>query len=82
MDKVQLVRRRGSRGESLGVRAGIAVESKSGAPEGSRYERKFGVGLITDEEVGGHGDAYGYYDPADVFLVHFLGVVGAGVAAG
>lgn len=42
---------------------------------------KFGDGSVPDEEVGGHGDAYGYYDPADVLGVHFLGVVGAGVAA-
>ena len=43
---------------------------------------KFGGRSVADEEVGGHGDAYSYYYPADVFLVHFLGVVGAGVAAG
>jgi hypothetical protein len=43
---------------------------------------RFTTGLIADEEVGGHGDAYCNYYPADVFLVHFLGVVGAGVAAG
>jgi hypothetical protein len=55
-------------------------KSKASPASGGRY--KFRDLLVTHEEVGGHTQADGDHDPADVLLVHFLRVVRAGVTAG
>ena len=56
---------------------------QNGKPEGNSPHLKVAAtkSKSTDEKIGGHGEAYGYHQVADVLGVHFLGVVGAAVAA-
>src|SRR5271155_3454407 len=56
-------------------------KSRRGETGRHKCKDRFRIGLVAGEKIGGHAQAYCYYYPADVFLVHFLGVVGAGVAA-